>query len=164
MQTILAVLALAFLMGCVCGLRSMTGPAIVCWAARLGWLNLDGSKLAFLHNRAWLVMLTLAAVGELIADKLPFIPRRTMIGPLAVRFVSGALCGAAWAWWAPSALIGAAGGVVGAFAGFHLRRWLTICRGLPDIPIALLEDAVAIGTGLLVVSGIMFQVAVFGRL
>src|SRR5271170_5123529 len=89
------VLALAFLMGCVCGLRSMTGPAIVCWAAHLGRINLDGSKLAFLHHPVSLVIFTLAAVGELIADKLPFIPRRTMVGPLAVRVICGAVCGCA---------------------------------------------------------------------
>jgi uncharacterized membrane protein len=157
MQAIVVVLALAFLMGCVCGLRSMTGPAIVCWAAHLGWLNLDGSKLAFLHHRLPLVIFTLAAAGELIVDKLPFVPRRTMIAPLVVRFLSGALCGAAWAWWFPSTLSGGIGGVAGAFAGYHLRRWLTVSRGLPDLPVALLEDAVGIGMGLLVVSGGLFQ-------
>ncbi len=61
-------LVLAFLMGCVCVLRSMTGPAIICWAASLGWLQLDGSKLAFLHNPISLVVFTLLALGELVAD------------------------------------------------------------------------------------------------
>ena len=39
---------LAFLIGLVAGLRAMTAPAAVSWAARLGWLNLQGTPLAFL--------------------------------------------------------------------------------------------------------------------
>jgi uncharacterized membrane protein len=152
------ILVLAFLMGCVCGLRSMTGPAIVCWAAHLGWLNLDGSKLAFLHHPISLAVFTLLALGELVADKLPFIPRRTMIGPLVVRFVFGALCGYAVTLsvgpaWFPFGLAGGLGGLAAAFGGYHFRRWLTVRRGLPDLPLALLEDVVAIGLGWFVVSG-----------
>ena len=39
---------LAFLIGVVAGLRAMTAPAAVSWAARLGWLNLAGTPLAFM--------------------------------------------------------------------------------------------------------------------
>ena len=82
-----------------------------------------------------------------------------MAGPLVVRFVFGALCGAALGLsmggniWVSSAVAGGIGGVAGAFAGYHLRRWLTVGRGLPDLPIALLEDVVAIGLGFYVASG-----------
>ena len=138
----------------------MAGPAIICWAAHLGWLNLDGSKLAFLHHPVSLVVFTLLAIGELLADKLPFIPRRTMVGPLVVRVVSGALCCAAWAWWFPSVLMGGIGGIASAFAGYYFRRWLTVCRGLPDLPVALAEDAVAIAAGLSVVSGTLYGLLV----
>jgi uncharacterized membrane protein len=149
--------ALAFLIGCVCGLRSMTGPALVCWGAHLGWLQLDGTKLAFLHNPISLIVFSLLAVGELIADKLPVIPSRITPGPLVVRFVFGAGCGVALALsggagWLPGALLGGIGGLAGSYAGYFLRRWLTLDRGLPDLPIALLEDLVAIGGGLLIVS------------
>jgi uncharacterized membrane protein len=154
------ILSLPFLMGCVCGLRSMTGPAVVCWAARLGWLQLDRSPLAFLHNPVSLVVFTLLALGEMVADKLPFIPSRTMIGPLGVRFAFGGLCGAALLLSGGSgvspwlgALVGGVGGVAGAFAGYHLRRALTVRAGLPDLPVALLEDLVAIGLGFYVASG-----------
>ncbi len=134
----------------------MTGPALVCWGARLGWLQLDGTKLAFLHNPISLIVFSLLAVGELIADKLPFIPSRIEPGPLVVRFVFGAGCGAALAQsgtgWLTGALLGGLGGLVGAYAGYHLRRWLTLDRGLPDFLIALLEDLVAVGGGLLIIS------------
>ncbi len=153
----MTVFALAFLIGCVCGLRSMTGPAVVCWGAHLGWLQLDGSKLGFLHSPISLVVFSLFALGELVADKLPFIPSRISAGPLVVRFLAGALCGTAlcvssgMAWFL-CALLGGVGAVVGSYAGYHARRWLTADKGLPDLPIALLEDLVAVGGGLLIVS------------
>jgi uncharacterized membrane protein len=156
-MTLTFVLALAFLIGCVCGLRSMTGPAVVCWGAHLGWLQLDGSKLSFLHNNISLAVFTLLAIVELVADKLPFTPSRIQGGSLVVRFLFGVLCGVALclagsAAWLPGALLGGIGGVAGAYAGYHLRRWLTLDRGLPDIAVALLEDLVAVGGGLLIVS------------
>ena len=85
----------AFLMGCVCGLRSMTAPAVVAWGTHLGWLHLQGGLPAFFAHKISLVIFSVFAVGELIADKLPFIPGRTQAGPLAVRVIFGALCGAA---------------------------------------------------------------------
>jgi hypothetical protein len=91
----MGILLFAFLIGCVCGLRSMTAPAVVAWGAHLGWLHLDGSWLAFLANKISLVVFSLLAIGELIADKLPFIPGRTQPGPLGARIVFGAICGAA---------------------------------------------------------------------
>ena len=151
------VFLLAFLIGCICGLRSMTGPAVVCWGAHLGWLRLSGSKLAFLGVAASVAVFTLLALGELIADKLPKIPGRTQAGPLIARFVFGAMCGAAIAVSAQTgagvgAVLGGAGGIAGAFLGYHVRRWLTVERKLPDFAVALLEDIVAVGGGLLIVS------------
>ena len=156
-MTLTLVLALGFLIGCVCGLRSMTGPAVVCWGAHLGWLHVDGTRMAFLHNSISLVVFTLLAIGELVADKLPIIPSRITPGPLVVRFLAGALCGVALAFagsgaWLPGALVGGIGGVLGSYAGYYARRALTTGRGLPDMLVALLEDLVAIGGGLLIVS------------
>src|SRR5271155_1979286 len=151
------ILMLAFLIGGVCGLRSMTGRAVVCWGAHLGWLQLDGSKLGFLHTPISLVIFSLAAVGEIIADKLPKTPNRTTPGPLAVRILFGALCGvgvciSAGALILPGVVLGSLGAIAGTFGGYHVRRWLTVGKGMPDIVIALLEDVVAIGGGLLIIS------------
>ena len=44
--------ALAFLIGVVAGLRSMTAPAVVSWAVRLGRIHLEGTPLAFLGSAA----------------------------------------------------------------------------------------------------------------
>jgi uncharacterized membrane protein len=149
------ILLYAFLLGCVCGLRSMTAPAVVAWGAHLGWLHLDGSLLAFLANKISLVIFSLFAVGELVADKLPFIPPRTQAGPLGIRILFGAMCGAAvcisvGASPILGAILGGIGGIAGAFAGYNYRRQLG--SRLPDLPLALLEDLVAVGGGFLLVS------------
>ena len=39
---------LALLIGVVAGLRALTAPAAVSWAAHLGWLHLQNTWLAFL--------------------------------------------------------------------------------------------------------------------
>jgi uncharacterized membrane protein len=145
----------AFLIGCVCGLRSMTAPAVVAWGAHLGWLHLEGTLLAFFANKISLAIFSVFAIGELIADKLPFIPGRTQAGPLGVRVAFGALCGAALCISGSAspvfgALLGGLGGVAGAFAGYHYRHWLG--PKVPDLLLALLEDLVAVGGGLLLVS------------
>jgi len=72
-----AVFACALGLGFVAGLRSMLAPAAVAWAAHLGWLDLKAGPFAFMDSKGALIILSLFAVGELIADKLPGIPKRT---------------------------------------------------------------------------------------
>jgi len=50
------------------------------------------------------------------------------------------------------AICGVAGGIAGAFAGYEVRTRLVRALKVPDFVIALLEDAVAIAGGLLIVS------------
>jgi uncharacterized membrane protein len=70
------VLLLAFLIGVVAGLRSLTAPAVVAWAAHGNWLNLHNTPLSFMASTAAVVISTLLGVVELVADKLPFTPSR----------------------------------------------------------------------------------------
>jgi uncharacterized membrane protein len=151
------VFLLAFGIGLVTGLRSMTGPALVCWAAHLGWLNLEDSRLAFMGSTVATYGFSVLALGELVADKLPFVPNRTSPGPLFGRIVLGALSGAAISVAAgqstvAGAIFGGVGGVIGAFAGYRARAGLVKNSGLPDWVIALAEDFVAVGGGLFLVS------------
>jgi uncharacterized membrane protein len=81
---------LAFLIGMVAGLRSLTAPAVVSWAARLGWLHLENTWLAFLGSSATSYILTLLAIGELIADKLPKTPSRKAPMGFVARLITGA--------------------------------------------------------------------------
>ena len=150
-------LLLAFGIGVVAGLRSMTAPAAVAWAAHMGWMNLSGSPLAFLGS-AWAVgIFTVGALGEFVADQLPTTPARTAAVPLTARIVIGLLTGACLgvaggaSYWL-GALIGVIGAIAGAFGGYQAR--VRLVRGLhvPDAAIAIPEDLVAIGLGLLLVS------------
>ncbi len=137
----------------------MTAPAVVAWGAHLGWLHFHGGLFGFFDNKFTLFVFSLFALGELVADKLPFIPARTQAGPLVVRVIFGALCGGALCVGAVAtpnggmvagAILGGAGGLAGAFAGYHYRRGLA--GRVPDFVLALIEDLVAIGGGLFLVS------------
>jgi uncharacterized membrane protein len=151
------VLLLAFLIGIVCGLRSLTAPAVVAWAAHRGWIHLNHARLHFLGSTAAVVVFTLFAVVELIADKLPSSPSRTAPPGLIARTFLGALCGEAIAVAGAEsmvigAVLGAIGGIAGAFGGFQARTRLVKALKVPDFVIATLEDAIAIGAGLFLVS------------
>jgi uncharacterized membrane protein len=50
------------------------------------------------------------------------------------------------------AVLGVVGGVAGAFLGYGVRTHLTKGQKIPDLPIALLEDAIAIGGAIFIVS------------
>jgi uncharacterized membrane protein len=148
---------LSFLLGYVDGLRSLTAPAIVCWAAHLGWLHFAGTKLAFIDHRPTLIVFTLLAIIELVLDKLPNTPSRTAPVGLTARIVLGGASGLALATGvgisAPVAgVIASIGAIAGAFAGYHIRRAIVFKAHVPDLVAALAEDAIAIAGGLLIVS------------
>ena len=71
---------LAYVLGVSAGLRSMTPLAVVAWAAR-GWPAVAGSALGFMAAPVTGYVFAALAIGELIADKLPFIPSRLQPGP-----------------------------------------------------------------------------------
>ncbi len=146
----------ALLIGVVTGLRSMTAPAAVSWAARLAWLHLENTWLAFLGFAATPYIISGLAVLELITDKLPKTPSRKTPGPFAARVVVGALCGAALGAsnyvLAGGLIAGAVGAVLGTLGGYEFRSRLVGAIGGNDLPIALLEDAIAIGGAVFVVS------------
>src|SRR5205814_5501430 len=114
------VFLLAIGIGIVAGLRSLLAPAVVAWAAHFDLLNLNGSVLAFMGSTTAVAIFSVLAIGELIADKLPIIPKRTAPAPLMARIITGGLCGACLcAAGAKSllagTLIGGIGGAIGAF-------------------------------------------------
>ena len=53
------VLGLALLLGMVAGLRMFTAPAVLCWAAMLGWIDLDRSWALWLGHPVTLTLFTL---------------------------------------------------------------------------------------------------------
>jgi uncharacterized membrane protein len=144
------IFAFALGIGFAAGLRALTPPAVMAWAAHLGWLNLNNSPLAFMGSIITAVIFSLLAAFELIGDVRPSTPKRTAPVPLVVRILMGGLCGACICVAANQSLIigailGAVGGVIGAFAGYEIRRRLVTALNIKDIFIALLEDLVTIG-------------------
>ena len=151
------VLLFVFLIGVVTGLRSLTGPAVTSWAARLGWLNLVGTPMHFMSSMITVVIFTVLAVVELVADQLPSTPARTAPVGLSARVVMGGLCGATVAVAGGEAiamgiLLGVIGGIAGCYGGYQARVRLVKALGLPDVVIAVIEDVVAIGGGLLILA------------
>ena len=151
------ILLLAFGIGIIAGLRSLTAPAVVAWAAHRGWLNLQGTSLSFLGSTAAVATFTILAVVELVADQLPSTPARTKPPGLIARILLGGLSGAAVALAgrqsaALGCALGAVGGVVGAFAGYQVRTALVRALRIPDFVIAVLEDLVAVAGALLIVT------------
>jgi uncharacterized membrane protein len=149
-------LVLAFLIGFFAGLRSLTAPATTAWAAYLGWLKLQGS-LALIGSIFSVAIFTLLAVVELVADKLPKTPNRTSPPGLIARIVLGGLTGACIAAGGGQGiflgvLFGAVGGVAGCFMGYQVRMGLVKALSTRDLYVALLEDLVAIGGCLWVLS------------
>ena len=112
--------------------------------------RLPGTPVAeFLARKPVRSLLQMMALGEMMADKLPSIPDRIEPGPLVGRvFLGGAAGGVCARIQGESGALGAvAGGVaaaVGAFTGYCVRRALVRAVGLPDLPVALCEDAVAL--------------------
>lgn len=98
-MTHVLVLLLALLIGVVAGLRSLTAPAVVSWAAFLGWINLHGTWASWMGNGA-----------------------------------------------------GVIGAVLGTMGGYQARTRLVAARGGHDLPIALLEDSVAVLGGFAIVA------------
>src|SRR6476619_8000412 len=151
------IFALALGVGVAAGLRSLTPPAVVAWAAHLGWLNLNNSALAFMGSIIAAIIFSLLSLFELFLDVQPSTPKRTAPVPLVARILTGGLCGAClYAAGNQSliigALLGAVGGVIGAFAGYEIRRRLVTALHVKDIFVALLEDLVAIGLACFFVS------------
>jgi uncharacterized membrane protein len=144
---LLLALLLALLIGIVAGLRSLTAPAVVAWAAYLQWINVSGHWLSWVGSLVAVIIFTLLAVGELVLDKLPKTPSRTAPPSFIARIVlgafSGTVIGTAFGhpWTALGA--GAIGAVIGTLGGHRARTRLVASHG-HDLPIALLEDAVAV--------------------
>src|ERR1039458_5561226 len=145
----MSVYVLAFLIGVVAGLRALTPLAAVSWAARLGWLHLENTWLAFLGFAATPYIVSVLAIGELINDKLPKTPSRKAPPGFIARIVTGALCGGAVCAASQSLIgglvAGAIGAVVGTLGGYEFRSRLVRAIGGREASLGLLRGGVVIG-------------------
>ena len=144
---------LPLLIGVVAGLRAMTAPAAVSWAARVGWLDVAPTAFAFLGYAFTPWIFTALALVELVTDQLPTTPSRTVPIQFGTRVLTGALSGgaigASRGALVAGLLAGIVGAIVGTLGGRAVRARLAAAFG-SDRPAALIEDAVALGGAFLI--------------
>lgn len=130
-------------------------PTILSWGAGLGWFSLAGSSLSFMASPITRYILSFLALGELVNDKLPKTPSRKVPPQFIARIVTGAFSGAVLGASRDSLvgglIAGAIGAVAGTLGGSAVRGALAKMAG-KDLPIAFLEDLVAIFGALFIVS------------
>jgi uncharacterized membrane protein len=152
----------AAVIGAAAGIRSMSGPNVISQLSEAGLMPAEGSPMAWLQNPAVHKAINVLAGGEMLADKLPFLPARTDVGPMAARAITGGLSGAAVCaavrrpWWI-GALIGAAAAIGASFGATKLRKWITEDQHVPNSVAGLIEDAVVVGSTYLVMSSLKSQ-------
>jgi uncharacterized membrane protein len=148
---------LAFGIGVIAGLRALTAPAVVSWAACLHWIDVRGTHFAWMGTIAAVVIFTLAALAEIVNDKLPKTGPHTALPSVIVRIIMGGLAGAVMCTAAgvlvwTGVILGAIGALVGTFGGYQVRTKTVKALHSPDFVIALIEDAVAVCGGLFLAS------------
>lgn len=145
----------AVLLGLASGSRAFAGLAVISWAARLGYLPLEHTWVAFLGYAFNPYILTLAALGEMVNDKRSTTPSRLIPVQFTTRVITGTLCGVsvglATGHVVVGLLAGAVGSIAGTVGGARVRRYGANLLGR-DLPAALIEDGVAIGFALVAVT------------
>lgn len=150
------ILLAALLIGVIAGLRTFTAPTAVSWGARLGWIPLAGTHLAWVGNIVTACILTLLALAELVLiDPSPKTPSRKTAGPFGARIVFGGFSGAVIGLSGGSLwlglVLGVVGAVIGTFGGAAFRGRLAAAFG-KDLPAAITEDVIAIVGAFLIVA------------
>jgi uncharacterized membrane protein len=137
------------LLGVVTGMRTLTAMAVLCWFAYGGALPVEDSWAFWSGKLVTAIIFTVLAIGEYIVDKLPKTPNRTALAPLIARLIFAGVVGAIVAAGLNGSgiegvILCVGGALVGAFAGFLVRREIVIRLNSRDWPVALVEDASAI--------------------
>ena len=152
--------AKAFGLGVIIGMRALAGPALLSRKlVRIAPVNEPQRPVDYFIQPPVATGLAVLAATEIITDKLPGVPNRTVPFQFVGRLLSGGSCGAVLSEVeGESILAGSVAGGVGAVAGtlvtFHLRQWLTHTAGLPNSVVALAEDMLCVGAGWAIVNTI----------
>ncbi len=140
------------LLGVMSGMRSMSAPALISRRAVQNPHAFKGTLFAPLAQKEASSLAGLAALGEIVIDKLPILPKRTALLPLLGRAMLGGFAGAA-AYTEPKrsasegAIIGALAAVASSYVSYFIRRGVGKLLHLPDLPVAILEDVGVAGIG-----------------
>ena len=136
-------------LGAATGLRSMTGLAMASHELADRPAGDADALRSWLADDTVSYVLAGLAIAEIVTDKLPGVPDRVDPVPIAARGVIGATVGAIAGgedYWVAGAAIGAVAAVASAWIGWAVRKEAGWATGLPDPVLAVVEDAIAIGT------------------
>jgi len=144
-------------LGAVSGMRSMFAPSLLNWAARRSGLDLESTPFSAFKGPGIGRTAAALVLGELVADKMPFDPNMSDGTALLTRAVAGGAAGAAiFKARKNNILLGAAVGAVAAvgaaYATYYLRKKAAGYFQVSDRTVALAEDGIALGVGLIAIS------------
>jgi uncharacterized membrane protein len=141
-------------LGAIAGMRAVAAPAILSHFLTNDPAGaLYNTRLRYLQRPLVATGLKFLAGAEVVGDKLPITGNRTAPQQLLPRILSGAIVGAtvAGANEKPKlkgALLGMAGAIAASYGFFYLRKILGRDGGVPDMALGLVEDALAAGGGI----------------
>lgn len=140
-------------LGIVSGMRATFGIGILShFLSKKSSLSLKKSKLSFIQSPVTAGITKVLCAGEIIGDKLPNVPDRIGFPQILGRIASGALCGAIVSTnkndsLAKGLILGGAGALIGSYAFYYIRQYMDGLPGVKDVYVAIAEDAIALGTG-----------------
>lgn len=142
-------LLLVALLGGCSGLRTFTPFAVLCWFAWRNVIHFSGWR-NFTASLITVAIVTVIALGELVNDKLPKTPSRLVPPQQIARMTLAGFVGLVLAQpllLSPivAVVVGAIGAVIGTYSGWFVRSRTVAALKCPDLPVALVEDAAAIG-------------------
>ncbi|MCC9165487.1 DUF4126 family protein [Pontibacter harenae] len=143
-------------LGAVAGMRSLTAPAILSHQLSLAPAGgLQNSPLKYLQKGPVATGLKLLAASEMAGDKLPDVPDRITLAPILFRTAAGSAVGAAvfianQDRAVTGAVLGGLAAIAATYGSFYLRRFLNRNVKLPNVLSGAVEDAITIGSGIVV--------------
>jgi uncharacterized membrane protein len=147
----------AVTLGAVSGMQSMMAPAVITWAANRSGLDLESTPFSAFKGPGIGSTAAALVLGELVAPKTPFPPNRANSNVLLSRAVSGGAAGAAvFKARKQNIFLGAAVGALAAvgavYISYYARKKAASHFNVSDRTVALWEDGIAIGAGLIAVA------------
>ena len=145
-------------LGFISGMRATFAPALTAYFfSKKPNAALAKSKIGFIQSPAAAVVTKLLSAGEIVGDKLPNTPSRTIAPQVIARVASGAFTGAVFSTAnrdhvVKGILIGGVTALAATFTTYHIRKYVSKTTFIKEPVTGAFEDAFAIETGILLLS------------
>ena len=143
-------------LGLIAGLRATIAPSIAAhYLSKQPSSSLAKSKLGFIQSPVTAIVTKALSAAEMSGDKLPNVPDRTIAPSLLARIASGALAGAIVSTAnkdnvVKGIVIGGIAALASTYASFYLRKSISASSYLKEPWTGVVEDVLAIGSGVLI--------------